>query len=410
MEADPSMKIGIFYRDFYGRVGVPIEYHKIAHCLSRDHEVSCFGKRLDDSVELPNSHYFNSWRDLHSAARQWLEQRRPEAVVLVGGFIPENIPVANEARKRGILTVLSLCSHFMDYAFTRKLFSKNPDIKKLNKGVRTSDGLKDRVVAGINPTLKKLYSATIGRKLMSLMDYVAVFSEIEAAQCAGRFGKTMKPLMKLRWGIDDLPEEPATGHYFYHTLGFNDQVSNIVYWGRIDWKMKGLDNLMNGVVEAARRKPQPGFRLFLMGPGYRDGEIIAQQFVERHQLQDLVHIKLPGSYVAGSKAPLRDADISVLMSRWDGFPRALRESIYLGVPILVTPETHFADLTEQFGCGVVIGQPGAAEAVADVLLSVGEQQNIAAMKEGCARLKKDLTTPAVVGHFIGQLEAALADH
>ena len=49
-----------------------------------------------------------------------------------------------------------------------------------------------------------------------------------------------------------------------------------------------------------------------------------------------------------------DADFIVLFSRWDGFPRVLRESLSSGIPIIVSKETHFSEIINEFKVGIVV--------------------------------------------------------
>ena len=62
-------------------------------------------------------------------------------------------------------------------------------------------------------------------------------------------------------------------------------------------------------------------------------------------------------YEKGSIDPLRDADVNILLSRWDGFPRTLRESTIFEVPMLVFEETNFGDLVRNFQEGIVAKNP-----------------------------------------------------
>ena len=54
----------------------------------------------------------------------------------------------------------------------------------------------------------------------------------------------------------------------------------------------------------------------------------------------------------GNISPFINADYSILSSRWDGFPRSLRESLEYQVPIICSIETNFADICRKFQCGI----------------------------------------------------------
>ena len=55
-----------------------------------------------------------------------------------------------------------------------------------------------------------------------------------------------------------------------------------------------------------------------------------------------------------SNQPLKKADYSILLGKWDGSPRSLRESINYNVPIIVSRETNFEDLVNLTNCGIVL--------------------------------------------------------
>ena len=52
--------------------------------------------------------------------------------------------------------------------------------------------------------------------------------------------------------------------------------------------------------------------------------------------------------------PFVSADYSILLSRWDGFPRSLRESIFYNIPIIASKETNFGDIINKTDCGYLI--------------------------------------------------------
>ena len=114
------------------------------------------------------------------------------------------------------------------------------------------------------------------------------------------------------------------------------------------------------------------FKIFLIGPDYRNGALQIKKRILALELTEDVIVVLPGQYKSGSLAPLRDADASVLLSKWDGFPRSLRESLCLDVPVIVSQETNFADIVEKYGCGVVVYNPDDSSELAKALQRMSE--------------------------------------
>jgi glycosyltransferase involved in cell wall biosynthesis len=94
------------------------------------------------------------------------------------------------------------------------------------------------------------------------------------------------------------------------------------------------------------------------------GQAKALARIEELGIADRVTIVTPEQYTSGDHSPLATADASVLLSRWDGFPRALRESLQLDVPVLVSPETHFSEIIDECRCGEHVAEPDNPESVA----------------------------------------------
>ena len=90
-----------------------------------------------------------------------------------------------------------------------------------------------------------------------------------------------------------------------------------------------------------------------MGFDYNHGLSKIKNLISKLNLDKKVIIT-PSKIWKSTKIPLIKADYSILLSRWDGFPRSLRESLYFNVPIIASIETNFSDLIQNFKCGYVV--------------------------------------------------------
>jgi len=109
------------------------------------------------------------------------------------------------------------------------------------------------------------------------------------------------------------------------------------------------------------------FELTMIGGGQKGSEI--REFVETHSLSDRVRVlgSLPRHDVFSL---LREADIFVLISHWEGFPRSILEAMSCGLPIIasdvggvreaVTPE-----------CGILVNR-GDQEGITQALIQLIE--------------------------------------
>lgn len=408
------MRIAVFYRDVFQPGGVAGEIIEIANTLANQHEVIVWGldgpisASLNPKIQCLRYHRL---KDIQNQFSVWLNKAKPDFALLVGFFMIDNLPAARALKQAGVPMVLYPLSQITTPVLAGKIFTQDPDVRRLEQNGLQLPDLKEKMMMQVNPLLKNIYLNSIGRFLVANSSLVAVLSEFEARHFQNNIPTYTGSFVQLRWGINRAPKEKDPKHYYRETLGYTDGKANYVYWGRLDWHYKGIDRLLNGILHCVRDCPQddPPFRLFLIGPDYRGGAEKIRQFVETHQLQHIVHLMLPGSYPAGSKLPLRDATASIYLSRWDGFPRTLRESITLGVPILVSEETHFGKLVTDYNSGLVLNNPDAPEEVAQALMDMTDNKRQATFKAGTPALASQITWHQAVEIWLEECEANLAD-
>lgn len=403
------MKFLIFFRDINGlRTDVPGELIKIAIELSKNYSVTIMGRQanLEDIMEiLPVISYENSW-NLISELDAYLEKNRPDYIIIAGFFMVDNVLASIVANHHSIPTVLYPMAHAMDLVFRTKIFDQNPDVNKLqsNKNIRARP--KRSLKTRINPLLKHIFGMTLGKILVNNAIKIAVFSSEEIKHLSRRYHIETKRFVFLRWGMDKIEEKILiTDHFYHQTLKLNDEKLNFIYWGRLDWNLKGIDRLLEGVAILAKRRDSIPFRIFLAGPDYRDTANRIKQFVTHNRLENIVYLLLPGAYTPGSKAPLRDSDASILLSRWDGFPRSLVESCLLGVPVVVSPESNFGDLVTEYKAGITLVDPDNKESVAEALIFLCESIKHSKCREGIQMLKMNLTTEKLCSDFVLALKS-----
>ena len=392
----------LIYRDAFVRGGLPSEVRGLARGLALDHAVSVWGRarsipRLERDAEV---RCYTSIADLAIKAPRWLRQDRPDVVVLFGVYLPDTMVAARAAKVWGAVTVLHPSAHIMHAVLTGKVFFGRIDIGQFESG-RQHKVIGRNLRRRASPILKQMWLRTVGLTLFRAVDCIAVLSDHEEREIRNVVPSLSGPAVKLRWGIDQVPGIDAPEHYYRDTLGIAaDGCANIVFWARLDWHYKGLDRLLAGVLAARRCTGTLPFRLFLCGPGYAGGLERAKAFIAEHSLERDVRI-IPS--FGGSKAALRDADASVLLSRWDGLPRSLRESLWLGVPVITSRDTHAGHLLRNQGAGIVVENPDQPEEVAAALLAFGSPVTRSRFARNARRLKPHLGWDVAARNFIAEL-------
>ncbi len=404
------LKVGIFYRDAFATGGVPSEIRTLAEALAVEHKVTLWGRRNSDAGTTPvgpDCERYGAAHELRRKFTDWLTRERPQTVLVVGFFLRDNLSVVQTARRHQVPIILYPLAQVMNEVLRGKVFTYNPDTRRLETGERSQQNFSQELLVALNPFLKRLYLQSIGKLLVSCSDRIAVFSAEEQRQFTSYFRRPNQDFIRLLWGTaNETGGTDDPRHYYRDVLGLDDGCPNFVYWGRLDWHYKGLDRLLAGVQRVGVHcgSASRPFRLFLIGPDYRGGAARVASYLTTRQLNGSVQVLLPGAYIPGSKTPLRDADASLYLSRWDGFPRTLRESTMLGVPVLVSRETHFADVVVEHDSGIVLEDADDPDQVARALLQLSDARNRARWRQGSNSLAPLLAWSAIAQRFVKGVE------
>lgn len=401
------MNVSVFYRDAFGKGGVPGEILSLCSAIAAEHEVVLIGRAAEHASSAFSVRTLSYRRllELPGLLRAHFRRDRSDVMLIVGFFLPVNLMVVGMAKLHGVTLVLNPLAQVMASVFQGKIFTADPDVRRLETSAAPRLSLRQKLVLFVNPYLKHAYLQTVGRLIVWGCDRVGVFSSEEQSQFKEHLGTMAPAFVTLLWGIDTVPPRGEEAHYF-RSQGFDDERANFVYWGRIDWHYKGIDRLLEAVRLLAERQGTSTipFRIFLIGPDYRGGAARVRTFVEANGLAEVVHLQLPGSYTPGSKAPLMDADASIYLSRWDGFPRTLRESTICRIPVLVSKETHFGELVRSCESGIALEDADSPSEVAEALLVLADPERRSMCREGAMGLAPQLTWREIARRFIGELE------
>lgn len=406
------MKLLVFYQDGLGMTGaVPGEIQGLSSELAKEHEVIFLAQHCIDQVRSLGFEAvpYQQPRNLRRFFTEICAKGKPAFMLLVGFFIRDNPRAFALAEEFGIPVVLHPAGHLMDETFRGKIFTADPNVRSLEKGIVRGPTLLSRIKTAASPFLKILFSRTLGRRMLKRSHLFAVLSQREQMEASARFGIAPAKFVSLRWGMNTLTEIAVEqSHFFRERLGFQDSIPNYVYWGRIEWRYKGLDRLLAGVRAALMRGGDSvPFRVFLIGPDYQGGAVKVEEYIRQHKLEAVVHLVGPDRYTPGSKRPLRDADASILLSRWDGFPRALRESVLCEKPLLVSSETHFGDLIAETKIGICVKDADDEAEVATALLELTSESRRAYFTGNTKAAAPRISYSEICGAFVSQVMGCL---
>jgi glycosyltransferase involved in cell wall biosynthesis len=82
---------------------------------------------------------------------------------------------------------------------------------------------------------------------------------------------------------------------------------------------------------------------------------------------------------------LASGDLLIMPSRWEGFPRAVREVVAIGRPVIVTEGTNIAEWVRKYGAGLVVA-PYPQSIAQEVINLFNDNEKIKEMREGAKKL------------------------
>ena len=124
---------------------------------------------------------------------------------------------------------------------------------------------------------------------------------------------------------------------------------DIVYIGRIDMIHKGNDILIEAI-KILHNEHYCKFKVSVYAnPNDPDLPIFKKQI---DKMNDLIEYK-GGIYGKEKDSRLREADLFILTSRYEGMPMGVLEALSYGIPCIVTPGTNMAEEISRFNAGWV---------------------------------------------------------
>lgn len=128
------------------------------------------------------------------------------------------------------------------------------------------------------------------------------------------------------------------------------QAIRATYIGRVEIYQKGLDMLLEAIVDIQNLLRENKFQLSIYGPNIDGAKEYLEHIVSNNGINDIVCVK-DAVIKAEKENVLLDTDLFVMSSRFEGLPMGLIEALAYGIPSLVTNGTNMADKIEEYDAG-----------------------------------------------------------
>jgi glycosyltransferase involved in cell wall biosynthesis len=168
--------------------------------------------------------------------------------------------------------------------------------------------------------------------------HVTTRKELDEVQ---QFGFELPPVLVVPNGVDGPEIEPLNDRIASgHERGF------ALFLGRINWK-KGLDRLIRAWEHV------PNTKLIIAGNDEESYQSELERLAKSTGVAE--RIRFVGMVQGNSKWSLfRDAELFILPSYSENFGISVLEAMFMGCPVVVTPEVGLAEAITESGAGLVV--------------------------------------------------------
>ena len=183
------------------------------------------------------------------------------------------------------------------------------------------------------------------KKIANLLLFNSFISHAAAIQCLSPIELGETHIGRRRFVGTNGVALPKRSKQTFCTEGIR-----FVYIGRMEYKTKGLDLLLEAVRLKADFMRAHQCRLCMYGPDREGFHAFLQNMIQEKQIGDIV--RLSREVVGQDKEDiLLDGDIFIQTSRHEGMPLGVLEALSYGIPCLITRGTNLGEAVEAADAG-----------------------------------------------------------
>ncbi len=364
------MRIGMFYKDFEAEGGFPRDFRKLATQLQQlGNDVYVYTYAEDSTSKKSKISGIKVRRFRHKLINSFFIPQELNSILknnsdaidilqIVGGYIPENIPVARAAQKGKIPYVVIPLGDLSPIVSSYK--------NKLIKFAFTH--------LFLLPILRKALAAQASSEIeKKWIEYYNIRTPIIVQGYLGIFKSDIPAVLQP--------------NYLEKIKSDLKNKTKLVFLGRLDVFCKGLDLLILAYAMIVRNALRSELALVLIGPDWNNGRARLESLSKKYGVADNVFFLGP-IYGQEKYSALADADLFLHPSRMDNQPRSVREALGVGCPVIVTKETCIGELIERYDAGAVV-ELSARSICKKVISLIRNTKKLARMRENAKMLSTE---------------------
>jgi glycosyltransferase involved in cell wall biosynthesis len=242
----------------------------------------------------------------------------------------------------------------------------------------------------------------LAKKILPWANKIVTVSEMAKSDLINTFGMPVSKVVSIPNAFDVMKVLALSQDETFTHDWFNGELPVVVSIGRLT-KQKGFSDLLQAFAKLLKHRRA---RLIILGEG--EDRIMLQELITKLRLMDSV--QMPG-YVSNPYPYLKNADVFVMSSYFEGFPGALMEALACGVPVISTncPSGPSEIITNGIdGLLVPVGDIIALCSAMDYILGDREFARDMA-SNGKLILEKRYSLPVFIRHYEDTLYSAIAE-
>ena len=221
----------------------------------------------------------------------------------------------------------------------------------------------------IKPHSSLMKEALKKSKLKKLLANTLYFKRFIEMSNGIIFTNEDEKINSINWGENTF-YEPNGLNFNYHNpldkVESCDKRKRYIYLSRIDFNHKGTDLLLKALEIIKERGLIDTIKLDIYGKGDKKYMDILESTLRS---LDSPYIKFKGPVFGDDKIKaFKESDVFILTSRYEGFPMAILEALYFGIPCIVSAGANMTSILKKYNIGWLT--PINAESIADNILYV----------------------------------------